>query len=57
MVGAELGYMSSLQRTPWTASSGVGAPESAELRGGYFRLIVGGGSVSFRDHGHHDTNE
>lgn len=48
MLGAELGYSSSLQRGAWESSAGTRAPESAELRGAYFRLLVGGGGFSFR---------
>jgi hypothetical protein len=60
MVGAEVGYLSSLQRAAWTADSGNSPSESAELRGGYFRLLIGGGGFKFRDkadggeHGPHD---
>jgi hypothetical protein len=56
IVGAEMGYLSSLQRAAWESSAGNGssAPESAELRGGYFRLIIGGGGFSHRGGGHHD---
>gem|GEM_PF-1751717 len=53
MVGAEMGYLSALQRAAWESSSGTSAPESAELRGGYFRLIIGGGGFSHRG-GPHD---
>jgi len=52
MVGAEMGYLSALQRAAWESSSGTSAPESAELRGGYFRLIIGGGGFSHRGGGH-----
>lgn len=49
MVGAEVGYMSSLQRAAWEGENGSAPPESAELRGGYFRLLIGGGGFSFRE--------
>jgi hypothetical protein len=55
MVGAEMGYLSALQRAAWESSSGTSAPESAELRGGYFRLIFGGGGFKHRG-GHHDND-
>jgi hypothetical protein len=49
MVGAELGYTASLQRTAWEeTSTNTTAPESAELRAAYFRLVIGGGGFSFR---------
>ena len=49
MVGAELGYQTSLQRSAWEeTSSKVPAPESAELRAAYFRLVFGGGGFQFR---------
>jgi hypothetical protein len=51
MVGAEIGYLSALQRAAWESSSGVAPAEGAELRGGYFRLLVGGGGFSFRTRG------
>lgn len=54
MVGAELGYLSALQRAAWESSSGTSAPESAELRGGYFKLLIGGGGFSHRGGGQHD---
>lgn len=54
MVGAEVGYLSALQRAAWESSSGTSAPESAELRGGYFRLIIGGGAFSHRGGGQPD---
>jgi hypothetical protein len=56
MVGAEIGYLSALQRAAWESSSGTSAPESAELRGGYFRLVIGGGAFSQRGGGH-DTEQ
>lgn len=53
-VGAEIGYTSSLQRAAWESSTGTSSPESAELRGGYFRLLIGGGGFSFHGkHGEH----
>ena len=54
-VGAELGYMSSLQRAAWASASGSSSPESAELRGAYFRVLIGGGSLSFREK--HETSD
>jgi hypothetical protein len=53
-VGAELGYLSALQRAAWESSTGTSAPESAELRGGYFKLLVGGGGFSHRGGGQHE---
>lgn len=59
MVGAEVGYLSALQRAAWASSSGTSAPESAELRGGYLRLIIGGGLFSHRggEHGEHHPKD
>jgi hypothetical protein len=57
MVGAEVGYLSALQRAAWESSSGTAAPESAELRGGYLRLIIGGGGFSRREHGEHHSHD
>lgn len=51
VLGAELGYMSSLQRGAWESNRSVASPESAELRGGYFRLVIGGGGFQYRSHG------
>jgi len=51
VLGAELGYTSSLQRGAWESNRGVASPESAELRGGYFRLVIGGGGFQYRSHG------
>jgi hypothetical protein len=51
MVGAEIGYMASLQRTAWEESTTqTSAPESAGIRGAYFRLIIGGGGFFFEKH-------
>jgi hypothetical protein len=48
MVGAEIGYMTSLQRTAWEATAtNASAPESAGIRGAYIRLILGGGGFFF----------
>jgi len=49
MVGAELGYTSSLQRSAWEeTSTKASQPESADLRAAYFRLVIGGGGFQFR---------
>ena len=47
-VGAEIGYTASLQRAAWeNTATEVGGPESADLRGAFFRLMVGGGYLTF----------
>lgn len=58
-IGAELGYLTSLQRAAWESGSGTTAPESAELRGGYFRLLIGGGGFGSASHddGEHHPND
>jgi hypothetical protein len=48
-VGGELGYMSSLTRDAWTTTTSV-SPESSEIRGAYFRIIVGGGAFMMKEH-------
>jgi hypothetical protein len=52
-VGAEIGYMASLTRDAWTGAT-TASPESAQIRGAYFKILVGGGAFLFDHHEKHE---